>query len=69
MRSFVSKERHPETNPNGDFGTIHVRRNDCSSQFSDCIVDSNELFQNTKMELTPGRTVFIASDERDMEYF
>ena len=64
-----AKERHPETNPDGDFDTLHVRRNDWSTQFGDYIVDSNELLQKTKKELTPGRTVFIASDERDMEYF
>jgi hypothetical protein len=64
-----SKERHPETNPNGDFDSMHVRRNDWETQFGDYIVSSSELYQNTKQELTPGRTVYIATDEKDKSYF
>eukprot|EP00590_Aulacoseira_subarctica_P002343 CAMPEP_0172420092 /NCGR_PEP_ID=MMETSP1064-20121228/6487_1 /TAXON_ID=202472 /ORGANISM="Aulacoseira subarctica , Strain CCAP 1002/5" /LENGTH=548 /DNA_ID=CAMNT_0013159883 /DNA_START=192 /DNA_END=1838 /DNA_ORIENTATION=+ len=64
-----AKERHPETNPNGDFDTLHVRRNDWATQFPAYSVSSDALFEVTESELIPGRTVFIATDERDKEYF
>jgi len=64
-----AKKRNPETNPNGDFDTIHVRRNDWATQYPAYVVSPDELFIATEPELTPGRTVYIATDEQDRDYF
>ena len=64
-----ARQLHPETNPKGEFDTMHVRRNDFGTQFADFIVDSKGLFENTRNEFSPGRTIYIATDEQDHEYF
>lgn len=64
-----ARRRNPETNPNGDFDTLHVRRNDWATQYPTYVVSSDELYTATEAKFTPGRTVYIATDEHDKEYF
>lgn len=51
----------------GDFDTLHVRRGDF--QYKEATVDNTTLYEHTKDYLTTGGTLFIATDERDKEYF
>ncbi len=64
-----AKKRNPETNPKGDFDTLHVRRRDFATFYPNFVVSSDELYTATESELTLGRTVDIATDEQDRDYF
>eukprot|EP00978_Attheya_sp_CCMP212_P048149 scaffold478846_cov59-Attheya_sp.AAC.3 len=54
-------------NPNGEFDSLHIRRGDF--QFKDTRVDADVLYENSKLELEEGATVYIATDERDKAFF
>jgi len=56
-------------NTKGDFHTMHVRRNDFSNQYKEFVLDAPQIVENSKEELKPGITLFIATDERDSSYF
>lgn len=63
------KKDHPD-NPavgNGEFDTFHIRRGDF--QFKRTRIEAKEIYENTKEFLTPGATVFIATDERNKNFF
>lgn len=51
----------------GEFDTFHIRRGDF--QFKRTRIEANEIYENTKELLTPGATIFIATDERDKSFF
>ena len=38
-------------------------------QFKKTRIDADEIYENTKDELTPGASIFIATDERDKKFF
>lgn len=50
-----------------EFDTFHVRRGDF--QYRETRVDIHTIIDNTKAELTPGSTVFIATDEKNKTFF
>jgi hypothetical protein len=63
------KKDHPD-NPaigNGEFDTFHIRRGDF--QFKATRIEATEIYENTKNILSPGATIFIATDERDKAFF
>jgi hypothetical protein len=60
-----AKNRDPHGN--GEFDTFHIRRGDF--QFKQTRIDAREIYGNVKDILTPGATVFIATDERDKKFF
>jgi len=62
-----TRRRDPEGNPNGLFDTFHVRRGDF--QYKKTRISAQDLYKNTKDELLPNTTIFIATDERDKSYF
>mmetsp|Transcript_36468 Transcript_36468/g.88342 ORF Transcript_36468/g.88342 Transcript_36468/m.88342 type:complete len:562 (-) Transcript_36468:4894-6579(-) len=61
-----ARKRDPN-NPNGDFDAFHIRRGDF--QFKATRIGADEIYENSKDELTPNSTVFIATDERDKKFF
>lgn len=68
---IVEKVRmHVAKRTNGtstDFDTFHVRRGDF--QFKTTRIEIDEIIENTKEYLTPGSTIFIATDERKKDFF
>ena len=64
VRQHVSKKSNGETT---EFDSFHVRRGDF--QFKETRIDIQTIIANTKDELTPGSTIFIATDERDKKFF
>jgi len=50
-----------------DFDTIHIRRGDF--QFKETRVDASEILKQLKRVLDDGTTLYIATDERDKEFF
>ena len=65
VRDHVRK-RDPK-NAQGIFDTFHIRRGDF--QFKDTRIPANEILANSKDQLTPNSTIFIATDERDKKFF
>ena len=63
----IARERDPTGNPNGFFDTFHVRRGDF--QYKNTRISAEELYENSKDQLTPNATIFIATDERDKSFF
>lgn len=61
-----ARKRDPN-NPNGNFDSLHVRRGDF--QFKVTRIGADEIYENSKDELAPNSTVFIATDERDKKFF
>merc|ERR1712032_1427386 len=64
IRQHVKKFTNGQTT---EFDTFHVRRGDF--QFHTTRVDIQTIINNSKAELTPGSTIFIATDERDKNFF
>jgi GDP-fucose protein O-fucosyltransferase len=55
------------TDPSGHFDTFHVRRGDF--QFKHTRIEAAEIVKNTNDILSPGSTIYIATDERDKSFF
>lgn len=69
-RIVQSIKQHVMKRTNGkttEFDTFHIRRGDF--QFKDTRVDIQTIIDNTKAELTPGSTIFVATDEHDKNFF
>ena len=49
------------------YDSLHIRRGDLA--YKEVKVDANELYQASKMELIEGGTVFVASDEKNKDFF
>jgi hypothetical protein len=62
-----ARKRDPKNNPNGVFDSFHLRRGDF--QFKTTRISAEEIYANSKDELTPNTTIFIATDERDKSFF
>ena len=62
-----ARQRDPKGNPSGFYDSFHIRRGDF--QFKDTRIEVDEIFENSKAELTPNSTIFIATDERKKEFF
>ena len=56
-------------NINGDYDAIHIRRGDFQKQFTMTKMDASEILAGLKDTITPGKTLFIATDERDLTFF
>ena len=62
--------RHVADRTNGtttEFDTFHIRRGDF--QFKTTRIEIDEIIENTKKQLTPGSTIFVATDERNKDFF
>jgi hypothetical protein len=55
--------------PQGTFDTFHIRRGDFAFEFKATQIPATEIYENSKDELTPNTTIFIATDERDKTFF
>jgi len=64
-----ARARNPQSNPDGLFDTLHVRRGDFSSQYKDQVVDIEEILKSIEDEIKPNSTIYIATDEKNMTYF
>ena len=58
----------PVTNPTGSFDTMHIRRGDF--QYAKIKISAADLYENNTRHMIPeGRTVFIATDEKQKLFF
>jgi len=64
VRKHVSKRTNGTST---EFDTFHVRRGDF--QFKTTRIEIDEIIENTRQYLTPGSTIFIATDERQKQFF
>jgi len=64
VRKHVSKRTNGTST---EFDTFHIRRGDF--QYKETRIGIDEIIANTKEYLTPGSTIFIATDERKKEFF
>jgi len=64
IRKHVSKKTVGKTT---EFDTFHIRRGDF--QFKNTRIDVEEIIKNSEEHLTPGSTIFIATDEGDKNFF
>jgi hypothetical protein len=64
IRKHVSEKTNGKST---EFDSFHIRRGDF--QFKTTRIPAEEIYDNTKAELTPGTTIFIATDERDKKFF
>jgi GDP-fucose protein O-fucosyltransferase len=55
------------SDPSGQFDTFHVRRGDF--QFKQTRIEASEIVKNTRDILSPGSTIYVATDERDKSFF
>jgi hypothetical protein len=62
-----ARKRHPDTNPDGDFDTFHVRRGDF--QYTVTRATAEEILEMAQKKLTANSTIYIATDERDKSFF
>jgi hypothetical protein len=53
--------------PAGTFDTFHIRRGDF--QFKTTRISAEDIYKNSKDQLTPNSTIFVATDERDKRFF
>jgi len=49
------------------YDSLHIRRGDLA--YKEVKVDGNELYEASKMELIEGGTVFVATDEKNKDFF
>ena len=66
LREHV-RARHPGANPIGDFDTFHIRRGDF--QYKSTRVSAQELLAMAQRKIKDGTTLYMATDERDKEFF
>jgi hypothetical protein len=60
-----SRKRNPELS--GDFDSFHIRRGDF--QFKTTRIEADKIYENSHEWLTEGKTVFVATDERNKTFF
>lgn len=54
----------------GSFYSMHVRRGDFRKVYPKVFLDANEIYDlNTRLFFGEGRTIYIATDERDASFF
>ena len=63
----IARKHDPTGNPDGIFDTFHIRRGDF--QFKNTRIEAEEIYQNSREQLTPNSTIFVATDERDKSFF
>jgi hypothetical protein len=68
VRDIARNNDGTDANPNGSYDSMHIRRGDF--QYKDMHMDAQEIYlNNTKDIIREGRTVYIASDEKNKTYF
>ena len=63
----IARERDPTGNPDGNFDSFHIRRGDF--QFKTTRIEAEEIYKNSRDQLKPNTTIFIATDERNKKFF
>lgn len=63
----IAREAHPTGNRLGYYSSFHVRRGDF--QFKDTRIEAEDIYKNSREQLEPNSTIFIATDERDKSFF
>jgi hypothetical protein len=62
-----ARNRDPTNNPDGLFDAVHVRRGDF--QYKATFVEATEILAMVLRKIKDGATVFIATDEKDKDFF
>jgi hypothetical protein len=61
---------HPIDNPSGAYDTFHIRRGDFQQQYKDVITPADVIYSRNTINWMPdNRTVYVATDEKDMTFF
>lgn len=60
------RQRNSDSNSD-DFDTFHIRRGDF--QYKSTRIDAQQIYDNVKDVLADGTTIYIATDERDKNFF
>ncbi|KAL3908072.1 MAG: hypothetical protein SGILL_008623 [Bacillariaceae sp.] len=63
----VRQKARENGDPNGSFDTMHIRRGDF--QYKQTQIDADEIVENIKDFMAENRTLFIATDEKDLNFF
>lgn len=66
VRERSRKHPLPGIKP-GEFDSFHIRRGDF--QFKETRISAEQIYLNSREELTPNATVYIATDETNREFF
>jgi len=62
-----ARKRDPTGNPNGEYDSFHIRRGDF--QYKNTRLEADEIYENSKDEMKPGGTVFVATDHNGKPFF
>jgi hypothetical protein len=62
-----ARSRDPVNNPSGEFDALHVRRGDF--QYKLTRVNADVIYEKSKNNLKANATLYIATDERDKNFF
>jgi hypothetical protein len=55
--------------PEGSFDAIHIRRDDCAYK-NTCFLSKEDIYEKNLKDMIPeGRTVYVATDEKDLAFF
>ena len=63
----LARKNDPMGNPDGIFDTFHIRRGDF--QFKQTRIEAEAIYENSRDELLPNSTIFVATDERNKAFF
>ena len=57
-------------NVDGEYDAFRIRRGDFQSQYKDMKLSAEEIyFNNTRNVIQDGRTVYVATDEKNRDFF
>ncbi|KAK1746899.1 GDP-fucose protein O-fucosyltransferase family protein [Skeletonema marinoi] len=60
-----ARRRDPTGNSNGDFDSFHIRK----LSIQKCMVEADQIYENSKDELQENATVFVATDHKEKPFF
>lgn len=70
VAALHEKAYDPETNPDGLYDTMHVRRGDFQRAYTQVVVPGETLYEeHVKGVIQEKSTIYIATDEKDFRYF
>lgn len=68
-RRARERRRGADDDARGEYDSFHVRRGDLVKQYRNTNNTAEEIYRNSRDELTRGGTVYVATDERDRGFF
>ena len=68
-RQIAKKHDEDNSNPNGDFDTMHIRRGDFLRFQKGIDITATEIYANIRSVIPEGATIYISTDEDDKGWF